>query len=522
MRSSRRSTSSSPLLHPADTTDPLSPSTAPLDPSPSSHRSTTPLLILTASLSGLLFGYDTGIISSTLLHLPSSFPLTTLSKSLITSSTSLFALFASPLSAPLADALGRRPVILIACLLFVVGALTQALANGVAVMVLGRSVIGLAVGGASSTVPMYISEIAPAEKRGRLVTVQSLFITGGQVVAYLVGWGTGDKWRVAVGLGAVPALVQAVLMGRLVESPRFLVMKGRAGEAEEVLRGMGVGDVGGVMGRVGEEVRAMKLSGRSAVRELWGRMGNRRALGIACLLQGLQQLCGFNVLMYFSATIFSLVGFSSPVMTSLSIAGTNFIFTLAAFSLIDSIGRRRILLVSIPFMFIGLMLCAVCFLYLPSTGPGAPSHLILLRSSLAHITRGWSPSLLPSALLVSLILYVAAYALGLGCVPWQQSELFPLQVRSLGSGIATATNWSSNFLVGITFLPMMEWMGSATTFAVYAIICAVGWGMVYGFYPETAGMELEDVGELLAEGWGVSRGKSTGHVRVPTEEPDGL
>ncbi|TKX18634.1 Myo-inositol transporter-like protein 6 [Elsinoe australis] len=531
-----RNTSHLPLIITPEPTYDASPPTTPRQPPPTSSspksNHTTTLLVLTAGLSGLLFGYDTGIISSTLLHLPASFPLTTLSKSLITSSTSLFALLASPLSSPLSDTLGRRPVILLSCLLFVLGAALQALAWNVAVMVAGRSVVGLAVGAASTTVPLYIGEIAPAEKRGRMVTVQSLFITGGQVVAYLVGWGTGTQWRVAVGLGAVPALAQVGLMGWLVESPRFLVMRGREAEAGSVLgRLEGVQGVEEVVGRIREEVEMMGKGGtRGAARELWRVGGNRRALVIACLLQGLQQLCGFNVLMYFSATIFDLVGFSSPVMTSLSIAITNFLFTLAAFSLIDAIGRRRILLISIPFMFIGLALCAICFVYLPqdqNTHAGKAETLRLLlfkRESHARTLEGWSLSVLPMALLVSLILYVAAYALGLGCVPWQQSELFPLQVRSLGSGLATATNWSSNFLVGITFLPMMEALGSGTTFAVYAVICFLGWFLVYNFYPETAGLELEDVGQLLADGWGVKSsmrpGRADGHVIVPQEDPD--
>jgi len=221
-----------------------------------------------------------------------------------------------------------------------------------------------------------------------------------------------------------------------------------------------------------------------------------------------------NVLMYFSATIFSMVGFSDPITTSLSIAGTNFLFTLAAFTLIDSIGRRRILLLSMPFMIVGLGLCAICFHLLPSTS-------LSPASSASATPRPYDASVLPIALLLSLILYVAAYALGLGCVPWQQSELFPLSVRSLGSGIATATNWSSNFVVGITFLPLMEVLGSSLTFMTYAAVCFVGWWLVFFFYPETMGLELEDVGKLLDRGWGVWVERNSGRegmVRVPLND----
>ncbi|GAM82888.1 hypothetical protein ANO11243_008740 [Dothideomycetidae sp. 11243] len=490
----------------------------------------TLLLVLTAGLSGLLFGYDTGIISSTLLYLPLSFPVSTAAKAAITSSTSLCALIASPLSAPLADTLGRRPVIMVSCALFVAGALIQALAPGVSMMVLGRSVVGFAIGAASAIVPLYISEIAPARSRGRLVTVQSLLITGGQVVAYLVGWMCRDRWRVAVGLGAVPALIQLALMGVLVESPRFLVMNGREEGARKVLSRLGgVDDVDVVVQRIGQEIKEEGGDAEDSWRRRWHELikkgGNRRALTIACMLQGLQQLCGFNVLMYFSATIFSLVGFTSPVTTSLSIAVTNFLFTLFAFSLIDAIGRRRILLISIPFMVVGLALCAVCFAYLPPLTTSPPAKSALDDIPLPRSDFALRFSSLPTALLASLILYVAAYALGLGCVPWQQSELFPLRVRGLGAALATATNWSANFVVGVTFLPLIESLGSMPTFATYAFVCAVGWVAVWIMYPETAGLELEDVGRLLADGWGVeeslnTRMRTKGYVGAPVAEED--
>lgn len=162
--------------------------------------------------------HSTGVISSTLVSIDSSLSrraLTILDKSLITSSTSLFALLISPISGLLADGLGRKKVILLADALFVLGALWQALSTTVWGMILGRSVIGLAVGSASFVTPLYISEIAPAQWRGRLVTVSSLFITGGQVVAYLIGWAfsqVNGGWRWMVGLGAVPAILQLLAL----------------------------------------------------------------------------------------------------------------------------------------------------------------------------------------------------------------------------------------------------------------------------------------------------------------------
>ena len=197
-------------------------------------------------------------------------------------------------------------------------------------------------------------------------------------------------------------------------------------------------------------------------------------------------------MMYFSATVFALVGFKSPTLTSLTVAVTNFIFTLAALVLIDRIGRRRILLSSIPFMILGLLLAAGGFTLLHpiDPDPSNPSDSNTL------------PALL---ILASIMLYVASYALGLGNVPWMQSELFPLSVRSWGSGIATATNWGGNFVVGLTFLGLMEWMGKGWAFVVYAGVCALGWVVVWRIYPETKGLTLEEARGLLEDGWGVRR-----------------
>ncbi|RDI82383.1 Mediator of RNA polymerase II transcription subunit 5 [Venturia inaequalis] len=493
------------------------------------------VLTFCAGVSGLLFGYDTGVISSTLVSIDSSLSrraLTILDKSLITSSTSLFALLISPISGLLADGLGRKKVILLADALFVLGALWQALSTTVWGMILGRSVIGLAVGSASFVTPLYISEIAPAQWRGRLVTVSSLFITGGQVVAYLIGWAfsqVNGGWRWMVGLGAVPAILQLLALLFMPETPRWLVKAGKQEKAREVLTKVyGLNEervvesiLKSISDEIEEESSARKISSindtttpsplrrqfrafKYTIRELCTVGGNRRALVISCMLQASQQLCGFNSLMYFSATIFAMVGFKNPIATSLTVALTNFVFTLGTFTFIDRLGRRRILLGSIPIMVLGLTICAIAFNFVH-----IPEHAIKPRAipglHLARITATKSSSAgpWPLTIVASMILYVAAYALGLGCVPWQQSELFPLSVRSMGSSLATATNWASNTVVGLTFLPMMEAVTPMGTFATYAVVCFLSWIAVYSIYPETAGLGMEGVGALLKDDFGV-------------------
>ncbi|KAK4655991.1 hypothetical protein QC762_307330 [Podospora pseudocomata] len=469
------------------------------------------LLTLSAGISGLLFGYDTGVISSTLVSLGESLsnrPLNSLDKSLITASTSLFALLVSPFSSVLADSLGRKRVILVADVLFVLGAGVQAACSTVWVMVVGRSIVGMAVGAASFVVPLYIAELAPAEHRGRLVTMNVIFITLGQVVAYIVGYGFGEyghpetAWRWMVGLGGLPAVVQLFMMTVMPETPRWLVMVGRGLEARGVVEKVAGGkvaarDVDATVKSIEIEVREEQDARRLRRRrgdskagwaegfdELFNIRRNKRALAIACLLQGLQQLCGFNSLMYFSATIFEMLGFPIPTLTSLVVAVTNFAFTLVALLIIDRIGRRRILLWSIPWMVFGLLLAAFGFFLSGVTDSDAPGS--------------------PVVILISIMIYVAGYAIGLGNVPWMQSELFALNVRSLGSGIATATNWGANFVIGLTFLMLMDLLGPPLTFTLYALICIGGYVLIWIFYPETAGLSLEDAASLLEDdNWGV-------------------
>lgn len=266
------------------------------------------------------------MISATLVSIDSSLSnrqLTSLDKSIITSATALFALLISPLSSVLADRMGRRRVILVADVLFVLGSAVQAGCSTVSAMVVGRAVVGAAVGAASFVVPLYLAELSPAAFRGRVVTMNILFVTAGQVVAYIVGWifaefGSGSTgWRWMVGLGAAPALLQLALVAGMPETPRWLVKAGRAAEARAVVRRVAGGGPGaaaeadvvlkGIEAEVRDEEQAHEARRRSpsAARggpradwldgwdELLSVRRNRRALTIACLLQGLQQLCGF-------------------------------------------------------------------------------------------------------------------------------------------------------------------------------------------------------------------------------------
>lgn len=308
------------------------------------------------------------------------------------------------------------------------------------------------------------------------MTVSSLFITGGQVVAYIIGWLFSTMphgWKWIVGLGALPAALQFFTLGFMPETPRWLVKANRKDRARRVLKKVyGVEAdakdklVEALLRRVEREVLEEEeaanarrhpdtpkggLRGKIAVltdglNELVGVGAHRRALIIACMLQGYQQLCGFNSLMYFSASIFLLVGFRSPTLTSLSIALTNFAFTLVAFHSIDRVGRRRILLLSIPIMVLGLGLCSVAFNFLDLPDQEASGASAVMARAAQEAQQGggfWA-----LVILVAMVVYVAGYAVGMGNVPWQQSEYVqtssPLHLRisriffEVGSNIATA------------------------------------------------------------------------------------
>ena len=185
----------------------------------------------------------------------------------------------------------------------------------------------------------------------------------------------------------------------------------------------------------------------------------------------------------------------------------NFVCTLIALLITDRIGRRRIVLLSVPVMVAGLLACSIAYERLGrpklNINPSDASERADSRSPWAII------------ILIAMVTYVCGYAIGLGNIAWQQSELFPLSVRSLGSGLATATNWGSNFIVGLTFLPMMEYITPAWTFAIYAGICVMGWSCAWKIYPETKGLALEDIRGLLRDSYGVQESLRRAKIRDP-------
>lgn len=462
------------------------------------------VLILTAmsSISGLMFGYDTGYISSALVSIGESFgkPLSYGDEQFITAATSLGALIFAFSSGLIVDYLGRKPVLMLSNVMFVLGAIIQCAAESVWTMVAGRFVMGFGVGIGSLIAPLYISELAPSRFRGRLVVINCLGITGGQLVAYAIGAGLNkvhNGWRILVGLSMVPAVVQFVGFIFLPETPRFMVMANKPERAMEILKRT---HPNASEESIKAKVRQLQnddseIQGNPlqkwwiAVKELHTVPSNFRALFLSCALQMIQQLTGFNSLMYFSSTIFKSVGFDDSTSVSIVVAATNFVFTVIAFFLIDKMGRRKMLLLSLPCVMGFLVLNAIAFHFIDIEFKGNDA---IVHGN--HHTWG-------IVIIVAMICFVASYAVGIGNVPWQQSEMFPQRVRGVGLSYACASNWSGSLVISSTFLTMLKNITPTGTFSLFTGFCLLAFVLIYFTYPELSNLELEEVQDILTGGF---------------------
>lgn len=455
-----------------------------------------------AGVDGLLFGWDTAVMNGVLVTIRDDLNRTLGDgdKELLTSITSAGAFITALASGFIADKYGRKRVMFLSTLTFFVGALLQAVSYSFAQMVIGRLIIGFGVGAASMIAPAYIAEVAPRRFRGRLVVIDVLCITGGQLLAYGIDaafYNVHQGWRYMVGLAGIPAIVLFCLLPWLPESPRHLIRSGRIEEATRVIEAT---FPNGTDEQVARKIDLMVKANATAVhstgtyRETFQRLyftpSNLRALCVACGLMSMQQFSGFNTLMYYSSTLFSDVGFTDPLAVSVVVAATNFLFTCVSLKYVDIVGRRRMLVYSMWGMPLGLVLAAIGFHYLPKDSSG----IVQTTTDVS-----WSAKLV----LVSMMLFVAAYATGLGVIPWTATEFFPLEVRALATTMVTACNWGPNLIVSSTFLSLMNRITPPGAFGLYAAVCFIGWIAVIIFFPEAAGLPLEEVPALFKHGFGV-------------------
>lgn len=371
-------------------------------------------------------------------------------KEAITSLCSGGAFFGAIAAGLTADRFGRKGGIYVGCFLFTAGALIQAVAYSFAQMCVGRLVVGLGVGSAAMIAPLYIAEIAPTKYRGRMIGLNNMSITGGQVVSYGIGAGFAyipNGWRYMVGLGGVPSIILACLLPFCPESPRQLIAHGREGEAAMVFRRVFKqateeqvqNKIRLVKASMAEaEVAAEGKSRRQLIKELHVNPRNFRALLVACGLMVISQMSGFNTLMYYSSTLFALVGFSNPTAVGLVVAGTNFIMAGVNGWVVDPWGRRRILVSLSWGMSAALFSVAIAFHWIPVNT--ATLELTQKEISAAAVV-----------VLVFIIFFVLFYSATVGNTAWMSTDFFAQDVRSMGTMFLTCSCWGSNG----TFYPFL-------------------------------------------------------------------
>lgn len=431
------------------------------------------IIAATAALGGLLFGYDTGVISGALLFLREAFHLSSLMLGVVTSIALAGAAGGAAVAGRLADRFGRRPILLGTAMVFVVGAIVSALASSLTMLLAGRVLVGFGIGGASMLTPLYLAEIAPARERGALVSFNQLAVTIGILVSYLVGYGfaASGAWRWMLGLGAVPGVILAIGMLLLPETPRWLAGHGHADQARAALRFLR-GRHADIEAEVGQLRADLKSTAQALPESRLGHAAARLPLIVGIGLAVFQQVTGINTVIYFAPVIFQASGLSSASAAILATAGigvVNVAMTLVAIWLVDRVGRRVLLLTGLAGM--GVSLCLLALGFLLGTGPAL----------------GWLTA-------ASLAAYVGCFAIGLGPVFWLLiSEIFPLAIRARGMSAATIANWLANLIVALTFLDLVDLLSRPGVFFLYAALTFGALFFVRALVPETKGVSLEDV-----------------------------
>ena len=429
-----------------------------------------------AALNGLLFGFDTGIISGAFLFIQDSFVMSPLVEGIIVSGAMAGAAAGAAVGGQLADRLGRRRLILIAAIVFFVGSFTMAVAPTVPVLVAGRLIDGVAIGFASIVGPLYISEIAPPGIRGGLTSLNQLMVTTGILLSYFVNYAFADAgaWRWMLGAGMVPAIVLAIGILKMPESPRWLFEHGRRDEARAVLKRTRSGGVEEELGEIEETVETQSETGVRDLLAPWLRPALVVGLGLAVF----QQITGINAVIYYAPTILESTGLGNvaSILATVGIGTINVVMTVVAIMLVDRVGRRKLLLVGVGGMVATLAVLGTVF-YLPG-----------LSGGLGVIAT------------ISLMLFVSFFAIGLGPVFWLLiSEIYPLSVRGSAMGVVTVANWGANLLVSLTFPVLTDGVGTSATFWLFGLCSLLGLLFVYRYVPETKGRTLEAIEDDLRQ-----------------------
>ncbi|WP_258062918.1 MULTISPECIES: sugar porter family MFS transporter [unclassified Rathayibacter] len=448
------------------------------------------LIALIATLGGLLFGYDTGVINGALEPMSAELGLTALTEGVVTSSLLFAAAIGAISGGRLADALGRRTMIRLLAVLFLVGALVCVVAPGFGVMVLGRAVLGLAVGGASVVVPIYLSEISPSEIRGSLAGRNELMIVIGQLAAFVANavigtvWGElPGVWRIMLAVAALPAAALLLGMTRVPESPRWLIAHGRRDEALDVLTTIRTPD----LAHAEAETIARSIGAKDgpripllqALRERWA----VRILLVGIGIGVAQQLTGINSIMYYGQSVLKEAGFDhdGALVANIAPGAIAVIGGLIGLRLMQTMNRRTTLLLGYSLTTAMHFLIGIASVALPVGNPARPYVILVL-----------------------VVAFVGSMQTFLNIVTWVMlSEIFPLRIRGVGVGIAIFCHWTTNAVLGLFFPTLVSGVGITGTFFLFGAVGLLALVFIWKRVPETRGRALEEVeagvvsGELL-------------------------
>lgn len=425
-----------------------------------------------AAIGGLLFGYDTGVISGAILYIKKQYVLSTVQEELIISMVSLGAVFGALSGGPLSDAVGRKKIVLSSSLVFIVSAIGLSLSGSVNELIFWRLIVGYAIGISSATAPLYIAELSPRYIRGALVSINQLFITIGILGSYLIGLLFVDtqSWRLMFAIAAIPAGIQFLVMCFFPESPRFLTKIGEKPRALHVLKKFRGSEDDARL----EITHIEKMINKKKPR--WSELLSRKVR--PALLAGIgvtviQQITGINTIIYYAPTIFKFAGYGSDKAALLAttwVGVVNVLMTFVAIYLLDKVGRKPLLLFGLGGMIVSLTVLGIGFYQSVST-------VIMGIISL-----------------VCLFTYIASFAYSLGPIGWLlNSEIYPLHIRGRAMGVATCANWVSNFIITATFLNLIQLLGRSGTFWLYGLIGFLGLFFIWRRVPETKAKSLEEI-----------------------------
>ncbi|ELY4300887.1 sugar porter family MFS transporter [Cronobacter turicensis] len=433
-----------------------------------------------AALAGLLFGLDMGVIAGALPFLARTFDLNSHQQEIVVSVMMLGAALGALCSGPMSSSLGRRRSLLLGATLFVVGSLGCAAAGNMPMLAIARFILGLAVGVASFTAPLYLSEIAPERIRGSMISLYQLMITIGILAAFIsdTALSGGGHWRWMLGIITFPAVVLFIGVLTLPESPRWLMMKRRDALAASVLKRLRNSDKDAQheLNQIRESVK-IKQRGWQLFRH---NAHFRRSTGLGILLQFMQQFTGMTVIMYYAPKIFEIAGFATTrqQMWGTVIAGlTNVLATFIAIGLVDRWGRK-------PVLKLGFAVMAVCmgilgFMFYSGLHSAVGQYLAVLI----------------------LLLFITGFAMSAGPLIWVLcSEIQPLAGRDFGVTCSTMANWIANMIIGASFLTLIDTIGSPNTFWLYGLLNVVCIVLTLLFVPETKNISLEDIERNLMNG----------------------